>query len=110
MKEQQIDLQTAELAWSKGFKKRNNINQGLLQKWLREVHNIDIFVIPNFTPNYNYCNFDRNIIGHNLNERIFDVYEFTIFINRKSNYKSKFYDTYEEALEFGLQKSFNLII
>ena len=44
MKEQLISYETAVLAHKKGFK-RNIINtcpQSVLQKWLREVHDIDI--------------------------------------------------------------------
>lgn len=83
--------------------------QSLAQRWLREKHEIDIFVIPSFAPIYNYCNSERNIEGFNLHERIFDVYESCIFKNRKMIYHATSFDLYEEALEEGLKEGLKLI-
>lgn len=64
--------------------------QSLLQKWLREVHNIIVFVVP----------------------LIPDCKEFgvTIYSNKYTCEKdSAFYNQYEKALEIGLQEGLNLI-
>jgi hypothetical protein len=68
--------------------------QSLLQKWLREVHNIDVWV---------------NKIG-STNEK---KYYFNVMVNNKfvntTNSNSKTFLKYEEALEVGLQEALNLI-
>ena len=43
-----ITLKTAELANRKGFN-INDITQSELQKWLRDIYGIRLFVIPNKT-------------------------------------------------------------
>lgn len=60
--------------------------QSLLQRWLREVHNIDVYCIPWVYENKT-------------------VYDF--FINYKG--ESRAYSSYEEALEVGLQEALKLI-
>lgn len=57
-----------------------------LQKWLREVHNIDVFILKN---NFNSTYFCR-----------------TYSINEEGSWKE---GTYGEALERGLQQGLNLI-
>jgi hypothetical protein len=68
--------------------------QSLLQKWLREVHNIDVWV---------------NKIG-STNEK---KYYFNVMVNNKfvntTNSNSKTFLKYEEALEVGLQEALKLI-
>ena len=68
--------------------------QSLLQKWLREVHNIDVWV---------------NKIG-STNEK---KYYFNVMVNNKfvntTNSNSKTFLKYEEALEMGLQEALKLI-
>jgi len=65
--------------------------QSLLQKWLREVHNIDIIIEPNQDSNGNkyYCWRGRQNM-------------FSSTIGNVANY-------YEEALEQGLQEGLKLI-
>lgn len=69
--------------------------QSLLQRWLREIHNISIEV---FSLSYhNKIQFTMNIKKLNKSE---------IKILSKNNYH---FETYEEALEFGLQKALELL-
>lgn len=114
MKEQLIAFKTAKLAKEKGFVfstnkikigsniyKKINITptQSLLQKWLREVHNIHIFI-------------DKTRVGGNyqfiIHEKLKsnNVYEFSWNVLKYSNSD---FNTYEEALEVGLQEALNLI-
>ena len=131
MNEQLISFETAKLAKEKGFnievktyfdikkfgdkpcefygrlnandynswddKLKKNINAGyisaptqsLLQKWLREVHNIHIAVLPKILPS---------------NEIKYYCFKGKI----KKDFKD-LYNTYEEALEKGLQEALKLI-
>jgi len=116
MKEQLISFKTAKLAKEKGFNEivstaygrsqeslyesnctnRNSENiflsaptQSLLQKWLREVHNIHIEV-------------------HNLGMKWwFNLKE--IDSDNAALFISDNYNSYEEALEVGLQEALKLI-
>lgn len=70
--------------------------QSLLQKWLRDVHNID--VIPTISKSHKikrYC-FPKGDVIIYENDKSFD----TVY---------KYFDTYEEALEKGLQQALKLI-
>jgi len=71
------------------------LTQSLLQRWLREIHNISIEV---FSLSY------HNKIQFTMN--IKKLKESEIKILSKNNYHFK---TYEEALEIGLQKALKLI-
>lgn len=76
--------------------------QSLLQKWLREVHDIHIEI-------RNYQEYDKDNYAHTLN------------FTKNANYKNeegnkigqiisrKYFDTYEEALEQGLFEGLKLI-
>ena len=113
MKEQLISFETAKLAKEKGVKLDINglywedgsydsgenalvyeefqdvmsaPTQSLLQKWLREVHNIDVNVLP-----------------YNKTKKEYEVYV-DLAVTTWSGYK-----TYEEALEVGLQEALKLI-
>lgn len=111
MEEQLISFETAKLAKEVGFPQYregvyytkdkehclvgwgfDNIReysaptQSLLQKWLREVHNIDVYCIP-----WVY-----------ENKRVYDF-----FINYEG--ESRAYSSYEKALEIGLQEALKLI-
>ena len=118
MKEQLISFETAKLAKEKGFTNqvtkyrnvwRNYVDSGgnkldegfykveltteeetptqsLLQKWLREVHNI-------------------HIQNHFLNNKY--AVKIKYDVNKSQNVYNK--DTYEEALEKGLQEALSLI-
>lgn len=63
--------------------------QSLLQKWLRDIHNIDVIVKP----------FIKVVV------KVGYHYE----INSKTDYGSNIAHTYEQALEIGLQEALNLI-
>ena len=119
MEDHLITIKTAKIAKSKGFdiksiyyyddknilniwristrnsnkfeKFYNAPTQSLLQKWLREIHKIQIDIIPNDT--------DYSL----------DVWKRTENCGEEDrNYKG-YYKTYEEALEIGLVKALELI-
>tara|TARA_R110002012_G_scaffold207179_1_gene377266 strand:+ start:237 stop:671 length:435 start_codon:yes stop_codon:yes gene_type:complete len=79
--------------------------QSLLQKWLREKHKIN--VESNFLPNiekYSCFYLPMNLPKPNSHKNKFDAYK------SLKNYLSKTrHDTYEEALEKGLQEALLLI-
>lgn len=122
MKEQRISFPTAKLAKAKGFSEPcsiyytfsgllvkvhdeqnlsndsrfptyNAATQALLQKWLREVHNIHVtsiiaaYTSKKFRPNVVYFSSDLGVCDYMMRE----------------------YDTYEEAMEAGLLEALNLI-
>lgn len=113
--EQLISYETAKLAKEKGYKKLCDFSydddgvltgnceqaynyvaptQSLLQKWLREVHNIHIEISTNHKWNVKIV-FLRNISGEiksiDGEHHIWNI------------------DTYEQALEIGLQNALKLI-
>ena len=114
MKDELVTIETAKLAKEKGFnwgeKCYFDINpnsqamcysetnpshflmptQSLLQKWLREVHNIHIYIIADGRLDFGMC---LNIIDS----------------PDESGYWNYFLKTYEEALEKGLQEALKLI-
>lgn len=65
--------------------------QSLLQKWLREVHNIHLVIKPRFKGDLN-----NPIVDYSYN-------------GEKGDRNNIFYPTYEEALEVGLQEALKLI-
>ena len=74
--------------------------QSLLQKWLREVHGIDITVMPEWQKEkrvyyvgFSYINSSNKI---------------DIFFSKNNDVKVQ-YKTYEESLEIGLQEALKLI-
>ena len=117
MKEEIVSFEVAKLAKEKGFnipcrskytvmktKKKFTTNsmlsristkdnvylvptQSLLQKWLREKHNIIVFINP-------YPTTYAAVIVYN---------------NREDRYATDLYDTYEIALEKGLEEALKLI-
>jgi hypothetical protein len=99
MKETLISIETAKLANEKGFvdfsKFHNNIpihiSQSLLQKWLREVHNLHIEL---FLTSYGEWTV-RNIVK--IGDADIGVRD------------DKFFSTYEHALEHGLCEALKLI-
>lgn len=76
--------------------------QSLLQKWLREVHKIDIYVIGYGFGYYSQLN---NVSPGNQEE--------VKYVDRRWNmppdYKNGEYKNYEEALERGLQEALKMI-
>jgi|TARA_R110000765_G_scaffold89750_1_gene171057 hypothetical protein len=113
MREQLITFETAKLALQKNFKeegdyyfnKDNKLNkyryfefyepeddllaptQSLLQKWLREVHNIEVFVKSDY----------KNLV------------KIGFYYGGDLEYSQPTYKTYEAALEKGLQEALKLI-
>ena len=69
--------------------------QSFLQKWLREEHNKHIYLFPLDNGKWG---FENNSISINLDH---------IFINYM--YEGKEYNSYEEALEIGLQEALKLV-
>ena len=108
MEDTRVTFETAKLAKEKGCNLENctcggypdcicydkRISQSLLQKWLREVHNLHISInvgLPHKAPIMYYSNIIKFVKHH------------------KSKFKSEFYKTYEEAYEIGLQEALKLI-
>lgn len=96
MEEQLISFETAILAKEKKFNIScryctcNNVQlptQSLLQKWLREVHNIEVYVTPvkEITNDFKYYQWMIHTISFGI------------------------HDTYEKALEAGLIEALKLI-
>jgi hypothetical protein len=75
--------------------------QSLLQKWLREKHNIDIQVLRN-KPNYH----EYKVEIYQTNETSNYVY---FQVNEKNSLFCRWFDKYEEALEIGLQEGLKLV-
>jgi len=110
MKDHLITFETAVLAKQKGFKldqlyyyKKKPLTQSLLQKWLREVYGIHIQ--PFYHPNTIST---REIKPEVEIVRVFAKDGITKSILPPS-LKGKEYNTYEEALEIGLQAALKLI-
>jgi hypothetical protein len=103
MKDKLISFSTAKLAKEKGFDLQSNSfnyvyapTQSLIQKWLREVHKINIEVTW-------------------MSDKWFvDNYDLSTPMPNKSICKTLFnerngFNTYEKALEKGLEKALKLI-
>ena len=92
MKDEEVELNTAILAWKKGFPARiGKITQTKLQRWLREVHNLIISI-------------------EYSGKATYSRYYFTI--KNKEGVKLKdlaYWDSYEFALEQALIQGLNLI-
>ena len=103
MEEQLISFETAKLAKEKGwdgdFVESHKIltTQSLLQKWLREIHGIEVEIRKHFAC-YNIiriCIYDE---ARDLNDDV-DL----------NGLEFKDFKTYEEALEVGLQEALKQI-
>ena len=90
MKEQLISLKTAKIAKEKGFNICFQPTQSLLQKWLREEHLKIISIVP--------------LIFKKLYYKV-TVWEYCCV----QETKSKFFETYEKALEAGIEEALTLI-
>lgn len=119
MKEQKISVDTCVLANEKGYPMGSITHltddmssikyveftyvptQALLQKWLREIHEINIFMT--FKPNIKKWDFIPYDMGMNGNEYVKYNLEYT------KQFNDRRFDTYEEALEIGLQEGLKLI-
>ena len=93
MKEQLITFETAKLAKEKGFEFHHAwITQSLLQKWLREQHNLEV-----------------------ISMHADDFVWWKVKVRRLSKVGAELiktemeFNTYEEALEKGLQEALKLI-
>ena len=116
MEDQLITFETAKLAKEKGFKNGihyngmgeyfTNTTQSLLQKWLREVHSIDVVIGP-----------ERYKTGVNY---MVQAQKWDLSVDEDSHYNfvvkgsywfndNNEYPTYEDALEKGLQEALKLI-
>jgi hypothetical protein len=104
MKEQLITKETAVLGEIIGYPFYTYPNvptQSFLQKWLREVHGINIFMT--FKPNIKKWDFIPYFMSMDGKEYIKYNSEYTKIHNERR------FDTYEEALELGLQEALKLI-
>jgi len=98
MQEQLITFETAKLASEKGYSpillgevfRKSLPTQSLLQKWLREVHNIHIDI-------------------PYMDEVLIFGYKITTIANNTEVVEIYKYNLYEEALEIGLQEALKLI-
>ena len=103
MKEQLISIETAKLAYEKGFTDfhapmpylifddKYRPTQSLLQKWLREKHNIE--VISQLADDFMYYKYKVSDISK-LKEPLLAGFE---------------YDSYESAFENGLKNALRII-
>lgn len=127
MEETKVTFETAKLAKEKGFnilcesfydnegtiyksdvylnEERNNAyssksielckapTQSLLQKWFREVHNIDVNPLTD-----TFVNKDES-------------FKYVVYVTKSKeiDVEYKDFNSYEEALEFGLQEAFKLL-
>ena len=105
LKEQLILKETLELAKVKGFEIHQDIEvtQSLIQKWLREVHEIDVYVIPYTIPIKNKKVHKMYGTLPKSKDRI-KQYE---SIAQGFSYSG--YSSYEEALEIVLVAGLNII-
>lgn len=102
IKEQIIKLETTKLLKEKGINLNcETLTQSLVQKWLREVHGINIFMC--FKPNikkWDFVPYDMKMTGME-------------YVKYNSEYlksrRERRYDTYEDALENGIVEALNMI-
>lgn len=92
MEEFKIGLNIEILARRKGFISNSRPTQSLLQRWLRVVHNIDIFVVACYVGG-EYHKYSYYIVSRNID-------------NDSDGSED---DTYEDALENALLESLELI-
>lgn len=108
MKEELIKFKTADLAEEKGYPFKyiitkelrkvplNIPTQSLLQKWLREVYDVN----------------NLNIFPHSLNDKLVGYRPWRGLVTMDNLYlfnKEPSFKSYEEALEKGLQEALKLI-
>jgi len=101
MEDQGIDLKNIRILSEKGFDVNGATTQSLVQKWLREVHEINIFM--QFKPNIKKWDFVPYFMSMNGEQYIKHNNQY-----RKVNGERR-YDTYEEALEDGIWESLQMI-
>jgi len=94
-----FSLKNGELDSDEDYKYLERPTQSLLQKWLREVHNINVWVSSKTTDKGNtiYIPHGRTIPDTIVKGLVKDVIVYKTF------------DKWEEAFEFGLQEALKLI-
>ncbi len=98
MKEELIKLRIVEMLPTKGFILDGKIpTQSLVQKWLREIHGINIFI--SFKPNIKKWDFISYYMSMSGEEYLKYNSEYLKLHNKRR------YNTYEEALEDGIYES-----
>ena len=119
MEDTLINYETAKLAKEKGFDfiyiidneltNHSLITQSLLQKWLREVHNCFIDILP-------HRDGDSKNKQWKSKKDVFwsvevDYYgkDFEINLTNNADFTQHFNKSYEEALEIGLYQALKLI-
>lgn len=97
MKEEFVTLETAKLLNAVlPYRDYYRPSQSLIQKWLREIKNLHISIIRNACGySYDICKADN---GTHITDGIF-----------KGSNDGGQWDTYEEALEVGIQEAIKLI-
>lgn len=93
MKEELISLKTYELAQETGFELTGFHTQSLLQKWLREVHNCHLYVQPYWNPEDTSDDAKPSYVC------------WVVYKDVEEEDEPKFFDSYEQALEDGLQEA-----
>lgn len=88
-----ITLQRMSCSNAEGYKQPTAPTQSLLAKWLRERYNIYINIIYCSWGQFSYSLYDTKLME-----------EIVWFSGEENNF-----DTYEEALEFGLRNALKLI-
>ena len=126
MEEKLISFEVAKLAKEKGFRSNNTFlynletgiptnkwipggisapTQGLLQKWLRETHNMFVVVTPEFY--IDGINHNVQVLTYDPNKEESDCYDNNKCTGMYGDNGE--FETYERALEFGLEKALMLI-
>lgn len=96
MDEKFVTLDTLKSLTEKGFSYYHFPTQSVAQKWLRETKNLHISIVRNVCGyGYDICKADN---GTHITDGIFD-----------SPNDGGQWDTYEEALEIGIQEALKLI-
>ena len=96
MEDKLITINTLNILLQKGFNYYHFPTQSLAQKWLRETNNLHISIIRNACGyGYDICKADN---GTHITDGIFD-----------GPNDGGQWDTYEEALEVGIQEALKLV-
>ena len=96
MEDKFITINTLNILLQKGFNYYHFPTQSLAQKWLRETNNLHISIIRNACGyNYDICKADN---GTHMASSVY-----------KGTNDGEEWDSYEEALEAGLQEALKLI-
>ena len=102
MNEELIKAKNIEILTTKGFDfKDGTPTQALVQKWLRDVHGINIFM--SFKPNIKKWDFIPYYMSMGAMEYVKHNSEYL-----KLHFERR-YDTYEEALEDGISEGLEMI-